>query len=335
MSASLIFITGATGFIGSQIASSVLKTGYRVRLSVRREEQIQKLQEAFPTFADQLQFILIPDFTKTNTFADAVVGVDYVIHVASPMVGQGADFQDDYINPAVQGTLSLLDAAKATPSIKRVLITSSILALISLESLFTMAGNGLVVREHAGIDLPVDVNMELPEGLPGHTIKYQGSKILAHQATEDWVKKNSPSFKVLTFHPSFVTGPSLLQKKAEQIDSINYLFLDAVRTGNITFPPVLVDVRDVAEAFARALTAPVPAEFQEFILSGVTTSWNEIAEVVQKLYPAADYKLKPPVEGAPTMSAVTKAADEILGMKWRSLEELIRGVVDVQLAFKA
>ncbi|KAJ0280719.1 hypothetical protein Brms1b_004009 [Colletotrichum noveboracense] len=269
------------------------------------------------------------------------------------MVGQGAEFQEGYINPAVQGTLSVLDAAKATPSVKRVLITSSVLALLPLESLFEMAGDGLVVRgnfisvlscmadlsnqvpERAGIDLPVDVNMELPEGLPGHTIKYQGSKILAHQVTENWVNKNNPSFKVLTLHPSFVTGPSLLQKKAEEIDSINYLFLDAVRTGNITFPPVLVDVRDVAEAFTRALTASVPADFQEFVLSGVTTSWNEIAGVVQKLYPAADYKLKPPVEGAPTMSAETKAADEILGMKWKPLEELIRGVVDVQLAFKA
>ncbi|KAF5520981.1 putative uncharacterized oxidoreductase [Colletotrichum aenigma] len=335
MSASLIFITGATGFIGSQIASSVLKAGYCVRLSVRREEQIQKLQEAFSAFADQLQFILIPDFTKKNAFADAVVGVDYVIHVASPMVGQGVDFQKDYINPAVQGTLSVLEAAKETPSIKRVLITSSILALLPLEALFSMARDGLVVRERAGIDLPVDLNMEFPEGLPGHTKKYHGSKVLAHQATEDWVKKNKPSFKVLTLHPSFVTGPSLLQKKAEEADSINYLFLDFVRTGNVTFPPVLVDVRDVAEAFYRALTAPVPAEFQEFVLSGVKTSWNEIAELVQKLYPAADFKLKPPVEGAPTMSAVTKAADEILGMKWRSLEELIRGVVDVQLAFKA
>ncbi|CAI0652285.1 unnamed protein product [Colletotrichum noveboracense] len=320
MSASLIFITGATGFIGSQIALSVLKAGYRVRLSVRREEQIQKLQEAFPTFADQLQFILVPYFTN---------------RMPSPMVGQGAEFQEGYINPAVQGTLSVLDAAKATPSVKRVLITSSVLALLPLESLFEMAGDGLVVRERAGIDLPVDVNMELPEGLPGHTIKYQGSKILAHQVTENWVNKNNPSFKVLTLHPSFVTGPSLLQKKAEEIDSINYLFLDAVRTGNITFPPVLVDVRDVAEAFTRALTASVPADFQEFVLSGVTTSWNEIAGVVQKLYPAADYKLKPPVEGAPTMSAETKAADEILGMKWKPLEELIRGVVDVQLAFKA
>ncbi|KAK2779642.1 nad dependent epimerase dehydratase family protein [Colletotrichum kahawae] len=335
MSTSLIFITRATGFIGSQIASSVLKAGYRVRLSVRREEQIQKLREAFPTFADQIQFILVPDFTKTNAFADAVVGVDYVIHVASPMVGQGNDFQKDYINPAVQGTLSVLDAAKATPSIKRVLITSSILALLPLEALFSMARDGLVVRERAGIDLPVDVNMEFPEGLEGHTMKYHGSKTLAHQATEDWVKKNKPFFKVLTLHPSFVTGPSLLQKKAEEVDSINRLFLDAVRTGTIAFPPVLVDVRDVAEGFYRALTALVPADFQEFVLSGVTTSWNEIAEFVQKLYPTADYKLKPPVEGAPTMSAVTKAADEILGMKWKPLEELIRGVVDVQLAFKA
>lgn len=174
--------------------------------------------------------------------------------------------------------------------------------------------------------------MEIPENpAVGHGIKYQGSKILAHQATIDWIEKNKPSFPVLTFHPSFVTGPSLYQKKPEEIDSINYLVFNTIRTGEQTVAAVLVDVRDVAEAFARALDAPV-GKFQEFILSGLATTWTDVAELVQRIYPDSGFQLKGPQGDVPGMIAVTKAAEEILGIKWRSVEEVVRGIVDVQVA---
>ena len=34
----LVFITGASGFIGSHVTDQILKSGYRARLSVRKEE---------------------------------------------------------------------------------------------------------------------------------------------------------------------------------------------------------------------------------------------------------------------------------------------------------
>ncbi|KAF9874714.1 nad dependent epimerase dehydratase family protein [Colletotrichum karsti] len=334
MSSSLIFITGATGFIGGHVVAATLKAGHRVRLSVRREEQIQKLKTIFAAHASQLDFIVIPDFRTAEAFVDAVIGVDYIIHVASPMVGKGVDFKKDYIAPAVQGTLSVLDAVKTSPTIKRVEIMSSLFALAPIGALSGQQTAPLVLKEHSENKLHVDPDMAVPEGVPGHGLMYQGSKILAHQATADWVAKNKPSFPVLTFHPSFVTGPSLSQTKPEEIDSINHLVLETIRTGAVTIPPVFVDVRDVAHAMAEALSAPVPA-FQEFILSGHATTWSEVAELAQKLYPTAGFKLKAPVQEPPAVTAVTKAADEILGMKWKSLEEVIRGVVDVQLALAA
>ncbi|KAL0930530.1 nad dependent epimerase dehydratase family protein [Colletotrichum truncatum] len=334
MSNSLVFITGATGFIGSQIAVACLKAGYHVRLSVRREDQIQKLQDTFSEFSSQLHFVIISDFTRPDAFVSAVVGVEYVIHVASPMVGKGEDFQKDYIDPAVRGTLSVLDAAKNVSSIKRVLIMSSILALVPIGTL-TGAPNGpSAVKEHSEDKIHVDVNMELPEGIPGHGIKYQGSKILAHQATADWVEKNKPAFPVLTFHPSFVTGPSLFQKKPEEIDSINGLVFNIIRTGVVTIPAVLVDVRDVADTFLKALSAPVP-KFQEFIVSEPAVLWEDVAEIVQRLYPDSNFQLKPPVGDKFSMVPEAKAAKEILGIEWKPLEEVIRGVVDVQLALGA
>lgn len=49
MPSSLIFITGATGFIGSAVAFEALNAGYRLRISVRRESQIPELKAQFFT----------------------------------------------------------------------------------------------------------------------------------------------------------------------------------------------------------------------------------------------------------------------------------------------
>lgn len=135
MSQSLIFITGATGFLGSHVASQALAAGYKLRLSVRKEAQIDTLRALFSDHADQVEFIVIPDLSTPEAFATALQEVTFVFHVASPMPGKGSDFERDYLSPAVQGTKALLDAAKKVESIKRVVIVSSLLAFMPLGAL--------------------------------------------------------------------------------------------------------------------------------------------------------------------------------------------------------
>lgn len=137
MSQPLIFITGATGFIGSHVVSQSLDAGYKVRLSVRKEEQISALRKVFSQHAASLDFTVIPDFTSPTRFSKALEGVTYVFHLASPMPGKGSDFKSDYLEPAVQGTIALLDAAQKVESIRRVVVVSSLLALIPVEALST------------------------------------------------------------------------------------------------------------------------------------------------------------------------------------------------------
>jgi nucleoside-diphosphate-sugar epimerase len=133
MSGELILITGATGFIGSRIAVDALKAGYNVRLTVRREEQMGLLKEALFKYTDQLQFAIVTDFTRADAFNHTLHDVSYVLHVASPVFKEGGtDFDKDYIKPAVNGTISILEAAKLAPSVKKVLIMSSILSLMKM-----------------------------------------------------------------------------------------------------------------------------------------------------------------------------------------------------------
>lgn len=132
MSKETIFITGATGFIGCQVAATSLAAGYRVRLSVRKQEQIQRLKEILPNSADDVEFVVIPDITKTQSFDSALDGVAYVFHIASPMPGKADDLHTGYIEPAVQGTTAVLDAALTKPGIRKVIVMASIMALATL-----------------------------------------------------------------------------------------------------------------------------------------------------------------------------------------------------------
>jgi nucleoside-diphosphate-sugar epimerase len=138
MSRSTVFITGATGSIGAHVALSALKAGHNVKLSVRREAQIESLRKALGAFSDKLEFVVVPDYTAANAFDDAFKGSDYVIHVASLL----AKPNEDLLNPAVKGTKSILESASKTPMIKKVVITASVASLIPLGK----GGDGINIK---------------------------------------------------------------------------------------------------------------------------------------------------------------------------------------------
>lgn len=139
MPSGLIFITGATGFIGSAVAAEALDKGYRLRISVRREAQIPELKTQFSQYEDQIDFAVVADITQESSFAGKLDGVDYVFHLASPLAG---DTKESYFVPAVKGTTAILEAATKVESIKRVVITSSIAALIPVSGI----PNGGVIK---------------------------------------------------------------------------------------------------------------------------------------------------------------------------------------------
>lgn len=129
MPKSTVFITGASGFIGAQVTLLALRAGYDVKLSVRREAQIDSLRRAFSGFADHVTFVVIPDYTKTEAFDTALQGAEHVIHVASPLPKPN---EKDLLTPAVKGTTSVLESASRVLSIKKVIITASVASLVPL-----------------------------------------------------------------------------------------------------------------------------------------------------------------------------------------------------------
>lgn len=132
MSKSLIFVTGATGFIGAEVVQQALEAGYRVRLSIRRPEQATTLKDRYSQYASDVETVVIPDITQREPFETALADVDAIIHIASPLPGAGKDLKQDFITPALNGTEAILYAALKFPKIKTVVITSSAIALMPI-----------------------------------------------------------------------------------------------------------------------------------------------------------------------------------------------------------
>ena len=59
------------------------------------------------------------------------VDVDYIIHVASPFHFNITDYNKDFYEPAIQGTVGILKEALKEGSVKRVVLTSSFAAVVN------------------------------------------------------------------------------------------------------------------------------------------------------------------------------------------------------------
>lgn len=109
-----------------------LEVGYSVRLSIRRKEQVNGIRKWLQGPQENVEFVHIPDLTQPGAFQTALNDIDYIFHLASPLPGKGNDVRKDYVDPAVTGTMAILQEAKRHDRVKFVVVVSSILALIPM-----------------------------------------------------------------------------------------------------------------------------------------------------------------------------------------------------------
>ncbi|KAL6856374.1 NAD(P)-binding protein [Trichoderma novae-zelandiae] len=328
MSGNLVFITGASGYIGTYLIGDILNAGHRVRVAVRSQEKSQIIKELYPSALDKIDFVIVPDISQPSAFQDAVKGVNYVFHLAGAMVDKGTELQRDFVDPAVKGTLSILESSANEDSIRKVVIVSSFVTLMPVDGFMR---NPFHIKANTGERFAVDFDMDFPEGLPGNLLKYQTGKIVAHQAYRDWINKENPKFDVVSVHPSQVFGPSLVQKSPAELSGVNFLIWMTLHSeGPPATPFLMVDVRDVSRALARIIVADVPSG-TELPVTGPAYTWKQFARFVKSKYPALDIKFEPKEE--PTMTMDMDVTDKYLKMHWTAMEDTIRAFVDQQIAF--
>lgn len=123
-----VCVTGASGFIASHVIEQLIKAGYQVNGTVRslsNQERIQHLKSQFSGDLDLFE----ADLLQPGSFDKAFEGCSAVFHTASPFQLQVADPIKDLVEPAVHGTVNVLESVKKA-SISTVILTSSIAAVV-------------------------------------------------------------------------------------------------------------------------------------------------------------------------------------------------------------
>lgn len=82
--------------------------------SAEKGEAVKKLP-VFAKHSDQISYVIVEDLVSGD-FTEAVKDVDAVAHLASPWHFNGKSWQEDYRDPAVKGTKSVLEAAAKVDS---------------------------------------------------------------------------------------------------------------------------------------------------------------------------------------------------------------------------
>ncbi len=109
----MLLVTGATGFVGSNLVPALVKKGYEVRALCRSHDDADSL----PKGVD----ICIGDVTKPGTLGSALRGVDTVIHLAG-MVSYSESKEALFRVNAI-GTKNLLAECR---DVKRFILSSSV-----------------------------------------------------------------------------------------------------------------------------------------------------------------------------------------------------------------
>jgi dihydroflavonol-4-reductase len=240
-----IFVTGATGFVGSHVAREVAARGADLRLLVRPTSNLANLEglAAETVTGDLLQ----PESLRT-----AVRGCDAVMHVA-------ADYRlwvrdpDSMYRANVEGTRALLRIAREE-GVPRCVYTSSV-ATMGFKT------DGTIVDEETPVSLA---------DMVGH---YKRSKFLAEQVA---IEAACSGQSVLILNPTTPIGSADLKPTPTGriiVDFLNKKFPAYVDTGLN-----LVDVAEVAGTHADALSPDLGRPGQRYILGGENLTLKQILD---------------------------------------------------------
>lgn len=120
-------MTGASGFLATQIILILLERGYQVVGAVRSSAKADAWQQLHPLESQggRLTFVVVPDMQEPGAYDNAVLDVDIVFHTASPFNFTFKDNEKDMLLPARNGALSILRSAEKVQNVQKVIFTSS------------------------------------------------------------------------------------------------------------------------------------------------------------------------------------------------------------------
>jgi dihydroflavonol-4-reductase len=238
-----VFLTGATGFVGSHVARAYAAEGAQLLLLTRSTSNLAAIEGLNAE-------VVTGDLRQPESLRAALRGCDALVHVAADYRLWVRDPQAMYA-ANVDGTRELLRIAREE-RIAKVVYTSSV-ATMGFKS------DGSIVDETT----PVSI-----DGMIGH---YKRSKFLAEQQA---VAAARAGQQVMILNPTTPIGPGDAKPTPTGrivVDFLNRKFPAYVDTGLN-----LVDVSEVARAHVAALERGTPGE--RYILGGENLTLKQILD---------------------------------------------------------
>ncbi|EFC43489.1 3-beta hydroxysteroid dehydrogenase/isomerase family protein [Naegleria gruberi] len=310
-----VCVTGATGFIASHLIYQLLLKGHQVNVTVRNYQK--SFTELFTSLldydkrfgfnqlsAEQLKHNLIgfqADLTIEGSFDKAVEGCQIVFHPASPYIWTVEDPQRDLVDPAVNGTLTLLKSCFKERSkqsdndpnrLRRIIMTSSIAALCD-----TPKKDKVYDERDWNDESALNKN------------PYYYSKLCAER--EAWkfmneieLKYGADFLEFLTILPSATIGRPIFPNQVNQ----SYDMITKLTNGDfpaifmMTF--VFVSVKDIALAHILAMEHSdcfSPSKGERFIVCGdCTSTMKDTCEILKEQF--TDIGKYPWIKNIPSLS---------------------------------
>lgn len=273
-----VLVTGASGYIGSWIVRRLLEAGRTVHGTVRNPQKPKGLEHLHKLSDDHPGRLTLfkADLLDIGSFDEAMAGCELVMHTASPFLLQGiTDAEAALVRPALEGTRNVLDSVNRTESVKRVVLTSSVVAIYGDARESRDVPGGVFTEEHWNTTSSVDHQ------------PYSYSKTVAEQ--EAWrYAKAQDRWDLVTIHPGLVLGPSLTSASDSASLSTMKQFADGTMLpGAPELTSGIVDVRDVADA--HVLAGFTPDAHGRYLVNADSLTLLEIGQILRSrfgsLYP--------------------------------------------------
>ncbi|AJT41079.1 NAD-dependent epimerase/dehydratase family protein [Psychromicrobium lacuslunae] len=266
---SQVLVTGGSGYIGGWCILAALEAGHGVRTTVRdthKGDALRAQLHSATEFDDARLEIVQADLKSDTGWAEAMNHIDFVLHVASPTLRNGAEVnEDEMISTAREGVLRVLRVSRDA-AVKRVVLTSA---------------SGAVVYGHPKEDKLAPFTEKDWTNVEASIAPYQKSKTLAERAAWDFIDKEGGGLELSAINPTGVIGPMLGDDNPPSLRTIR-----ALLTGELPICPPFgtgwVDVRDVAELHLLAMTDPAAAGERFLATSGGSLRVVEIAQLLRE-----------------------------------------------------
>lgn len=268
-----VLVTGGNGYVASWLVKRLLDLGLDVRATVRDPQDPRKTAHLNAVAHDcpGTLSLLRADLLDPDAFDPAMADCRLVFHTASPLIVRRVkDPLRDLIEPATAGTRNVLEAANRTPSVRRVVLTSSIVATYG----------DAADLEHIDGDRFDESHWNTTSGENHQPYSY--SKTLSERLAWQMAEEQS-RWDLVVVNPGLVLGPGLSpHTRAEGVLMMLDLGNGYYRFGAPELEFAVVDVRDVAEG--HLVAALTPEASGRHILVNESLGLIEIAEILRERF---------------------------------------------------